>query len=316
MAIQLLDAARPSPLANLVADYLMHCEARGLAPKTLSGYSYALERIFLPWCASEAIADIADLDRRAFDRFTSLLLKRASADGRPVSRHTASHYIRPVRLLMNWASREGEAVRSKPQLPRCEDAPRDALTRAEIQQLEDAKTAERDKLIVRIFADCGLRLDELTQLTPNSILRTGRQGFLRVLGKRGRTRDVPVPPQLLRRIERHIQSRPDERSSDRIFLTLRRGTTGDYMALSQHGVEEVVTDAAKRAGMQKRVYPHLLRHSWMTEMVRSGMHPFQLSVIAGASPQVIAKHYTHLTRDDAYTAMLLGLAQAGSRRAG
>jgi site-specific recombinase XerD len=316
MAIQLLDGGKPSPLANLIADYLMHCEARGLAPKTLSGYGYALERIFLPWCEAEGITDIADLDRRAFDRFTSLLLKRASANGRPLSRHTASHYIRPVRLLMNWADREGENVRSKPQLPRCEDVPRDVLTRSEIQQLEDAKSAEREKLIVRIFADCGLRLDELTKLTPNAILRTGRQGFLRVLGKRGRTRDVPVPPQLLRRIERHIESRPEERSSDRIFLTLRRGAMGEYLALSQHGVEEVIGDAAKRAHMQKRVYPHLLRHSWMTEMVRSGMHPFQLSVIAGASPQVIAKHYTHLTRDDAYAAMLLGLAHAGSRRVG
>ena len=314
MAIAVLDGAPRSPLRNLVDDYLMHGEARGLAPKTLHGYGYSLEQIFLPWCASEGIADIAELDRRAVDRFTSALLKRSHPDGRQISRHTVSSYIRPVRLLLTWASREGEDVRAKPQLPRCEDVPRDVLSREEIDQLEKAKPAERDKLIVRIFGDCGLRLDELTNLTPKDIVRSGRQGFLRVLGKRNRVRDVPVPPLLLRRIERHIASRPEERRCDRIFLTLRRGPDGAYSPLTPHGVEEAITDAAARAGLHKRVYPHLLRHSWMTEMVRTGMHPFQLSVIAGASPQVIARHYTHLTKSDAYEAMLRSLSMGSQER--
>ncbi|MGH8303006.1 MAG: hypothetical protein ACRET5_16225, partial [Steroidobacteraceae bacterium] len=63
----------------------------------------------------------------------------------------------------------------------------------------------------------------------------------------------------------------------------------------------------------KRVFPHLLRHSWMTEMIRHGMNPIQLSVIAGASPLVIAAHYTHLTKEDAYEAMLRVIASGSSR---
>jgi integrase/recombinase XerD len=293
----------------------MHCEARGLAPKTLDGsYGYSLQKIFLPWCDSEGIEDVSALDRRTLDRFTFSLLKRTHPDGRPISKHTVSTYIRPVRLFLNWASREGEEVKAKPQLPRCSKPVRDVLTREEIDRLEKAKQAERDKLIVRILGDCGLRLDELANLTPADIVRTGRQGFLRVLGKRSRVRDVPVPPQLLRRIERHIASRPDERSSDRIFLSLRRGPRGDYEPLSPHGIEEAITDAGKRARLSKRVYPHLLRHSWMTEMVRTGMHPFQLSAIAGASPPVIAQYYTHLTKADAYDAMLRSLGYGSGTR--
>jgi site-specific recombinase XerD len=314
MAISVLDNAPRSPLRNLVDDYLMHGEARGLAPKTLHGYGYSLEQIFLPWCTEEGIADVAELDRRAVDRFTSTLLKRSHPDGREISRHTVSSYIRPVRLLLNWASREGEDVRAKPQLPRCEQMPRDVLNREEMDRLEKAKPTERDKLIIRIFGDCGLRLDELTKLTSRDIVRSGRQGFLRVLGKRNRVRDVPVPPQLLRRIERHIANRPDERQSDQIFLTLRRGPDGAYGPLTPHGVEEAITDAGARAALGKRVYPHLLRHSWMTEMVRTGMHPFQLSVIAGASPQVIARYYTHLTKSDAYEAMLRSLGVGNQER--
>ncbi len=59
------------------------------------------------------------------------------------------------------------------------------------------------------------------------------------------------------------------------------------------------------AGINKRVYPHLLRHSWMTEMLRNGMNPIQLSIIAGASVEVISGGTdTHLNKGDAYEAMI------------
>ncbi len=106
----------------------------------------------------------------------------------------------------------------------------------------------------------------------------------------------------------HIDTRPIERSEDRIFLSHRRGATGDYEPMSSHGVHQVVKDAGARARLTKRVYPHLPRHSWMTEMIRNSMSPIQLSIIAGASMQVIQEHYTHLTKDDAYDAMIRVLA--------
>jgi site-specific recombinase XerD len=92
-----------------------------------------------------------------------------------------------------------------------------------------------------------------------------------------------------------------------IFLSLRRGILGAYEPLTTSGIHQVVKDAVARSGITKRVYPHLLRHSWMTEMLRRGMNPIQLSIIAGATVPVISDHYTHLTKDDAYEAMLRAL---------
>jgi len=306
MAIRVLDVATPAtPLERLVDDYLIHCQARGLAPRTLdNSYSYSLRAVFLPWCAREGITRVEELDRRAFDRFTTQLLARQHPDGRPISKHSVASYVRPVRLMLNWALAEGEEVKAKPQLPRTSKPHRDVLSRDEIDLLERAIPAERDKLIIRILSDCGLRLDELTQLKPEQVIRSGRQAYFRVLGKRSRLRDVPIPPNLLRRLDRHITHRPPDRREDRVFLRLRRGPMGDYEPMTPHAVEQMVKDAAARAGLRKRVYPHLLRHSWMTEMIRNGMSPIQLSVIAGASMQVIADHYTHLTKDDAYDAMV------------
>jgi integrase/recombinase XerD len=303
MAVQLLEQSLPTPLERLVDDYLMSCRARALSPRTDEQYSYAL-RVFLKWCGSEGITRLDELNRRAFDRYTTYLLsRRRSRDGKPVSKHGVHTLIRPVRLLLNWATREGEEVQARPQLPRREKPIRDVLTREEINALERAVANERDKLIVRVFADCGLRLSELTQLEAKDIVRSARQAHLRVLGKRGRVRDVPIPPSLLRRIDRFIDARPNERTSDQLFLTQRRHA-GMHNGLTGMGVYQVVKFCFRAARITKHVYPHILRHSWITEMLRQGMNPIQLSMIAGASPEVIAAHYAHLDKEDAYDAMI------------
>jgi integrase/recombinase XerD len=312
MAVEILDDSLSSPLARLAEDYLNHCQARGLAPRTIEkSYGYALRVVFLPWCASEGIRDVSGLDARAVDRFTSSLLQKHRENGSLMSKHTVHSYVRPVRQMLTWAGRVGEEVRAKPQLPRVSKPLRETLSRDEIDRMETVAVSERDKLILRIFGDCGLRINELAQLCPNDIVRSGRQAHFRIHGKGGRMRTVPVPPQLLRRLERLIEARPTDRSSDRIFLSLRRSLTGRYEALTTSGIYQVVKDSVTRAGITKRVYPHLLRHSWMTEMLRNGMNPIQLSIIAGASVPVISDHYTHLTQDDAYEAMLRVISGGG-----
>ncbi len=318
MAVHVLDGTTSSPIARLCDDYLSHCAARGLSPRTLdNSYGYALHAVFLPWCDQEGISDLSGLDGRAVDRFTASLHRRRKPDGEPISKHSVHSYVRPVRQMLTWAGTLGEEVKAKPQLPRCPKPLRDVLSDEEIDLLERVLPTERDKLIIRIFADCGVRLDELTPLRIDAIIRSGRQAHLRVLGKGGRFRDVPLPPPLLRRLERHIAGRPLDCDSDRIFLSLRRGSDGAYEPLTRSGVYLVVKDARRRGRLKKRVFPHLFRHSWMTEMLRRGMNPAQLSVIAGASTEVIMACYAHLNKEDAYDAMMRALSartQRGSAR--
>jgi len=313
MAIRVLPTALPSPLESLVDDYLSNCRARGLSPKTETQYAGVLRGVFLPWCTDEGIGDVGELDRRALDRYTSSLLDRKTTSGKPLSKHSVHTYIRPVRILLTWAAKEGEEVKAKPQLPRRPQIVRDVLTRDEIDLLERSVLSERDKVVIRIFGDCGLRLHELVGLKASDVIRSGRQAPLRVHGKGDRMRDVPIAPQLLRRLERLIDGRLEERSSEAIFLSARRRPSGDYEPLTDGGVYQIVKDAVARAGIQKRVYPHLLRHSWMTEMIRNGMHAIQLSIIAGSSMEVITQHYTHLNKDDAYDAMMLALTARRTR---
>ena len=313
MAVRTRSNRTPAPIALLADNYLHNCRARGLSPRSEHQYTYSIYSVFLPWCQREGITDIDQLDRQTVDRFTLELLSRTTSGGQLLSRHSVATYIRPTRLFLTWAHREGEDVKALPQLPRRERPIREVLSRAELERMELAMPTERDKLIIRIFADCGLRLEELTQLTSTDVRGGGRRAHLRVHGKYGRMRDVPLPPTMLRRLDRLMAGRPAERTSDAIFYSHRRRPFGEYEALTSGGVYQVVKDAVVRARITKRVYPHLIRHSWMTEMLRCGVNPIQLSFIAGASPEVIATCYAHLTREDAYDAMIRALSPQASR---
>lgn len=315
MAVAHLVSGTSTRLGGLVDDYLAHCRARGLSPRTIANsYGFALHGVFLPWCAAEGIEDLEQLTSRAVDRYSSNLLTRTSARGKPLSKYSVHSYIRAVRQLVAWAAREGEATAAKPQLPKLSKRHREVLGRDDIKAMEAAAPTERDKLIVRILGDCGLRAGEVVRLRIGDVLRPENRGQFHVRGKGDRERRVPVPPSLLRRIDRYLSSRKVDSETEPIFVSLRRGRTGEYEPLTESGLGQLVRDAGVRAQLRLGVYPHLLRHSWMTEMLRQGMNPAQLSVIAGASSRVIQDCYEHLTQDDAYESMIKALATRDSRR--
>jgi len=311
--LKLLPRQTATPLEALAADYLMSCRARGLSPRTLDNcYAPALERVFLPWCAQEQITDVGQLDRKALDMFTATLLSRTGRFGTQLSKNTVHSYVRPVRQFLTWAAAEGEPVTAKPQLPKLPRLYKDVLNREEIDRMEAAAPTERDKLIIRLFADCGLRLSELLALEPGSVVRSGRQAMLAISGKGNRERRVPIPLNTVRRLDRYVSGLPKDRHSERIFLSQRRGPFGDYEPLTSSGIKQVVHDAAERAALGRTVHPHLLRHSWITEMLRRGVGPSQLRVVAGASPEVIARHYDHVSEDDAYESVIRALGSVGN----
>jgi integrase/recombinase XerD len=293
-----------SELGTLVEEYLASCRARNLSPATIkNSYAFALRGMFLPWCYQEPITSIGQLDRRALDRFLSHLQDYKTKRGGSLSKHSIRSYVLPIRLFLTWASREGEEVKAKPQMPKAGKRQRDILSRSEIDRLEGAAPTERDKIIIRIFGDCGLRLNEVARLRVGDVIYAQNHASLNVRGKGDRDRRVPVPPALFRRMQRYIASRP-ETNSDSLFMSIRRAPYGDYAPLGGYGIAQLVRGVAERARFERPIHPHLLRHSWMTEMLRGGMNPIQLSVIAGASQQVIAANYEHLTEDDAHDSMM------------
>lgn len=188
----------------------------------------------------------------------------------------------------------------------------DVLSREEITRLEMAAPTERDRMIIRLLADTGIRVGELCALRPADIMRVqDRRAFRKVRGKGSKERLVPLPPPMVRRLDSYARTRPADTHTDRLFLALRRRPNGDYAALSTSGVLQLLRSAAARAGITKRVHPHLLRHSFATEALRRGMNPVQLAQLLGHSGlRMIEQVYSHLTATDAYDAVLKLLTAA------
>jgi integrase/recombinase XerD len=294
-----------TPIGVLIDDYLLSCRARGLSPYTVkNSYGYPLRQVFAPWCEQRQITAVDQLSPRVVDAFTTHLLEEGGSRGQ-LSKHTVHAYVRGVRGFLTWCAREGETVPAKPALPRIPRMVVDVLTRDEITAMENAAPTERDKIIVRVLGDCGLRAAELCALRPEDLLRNDGHTYLHVQGKGSRERLVPVMPQLFRRIERYARSgRPSDTYTERIFVSVRRGLSGVYEPLTPSGIGRMIRTTAKRAGITKRTYTHLMRHSFLTNGLRGGVSPLILAQIAGhSSLKMLEKHYSHLNVQDAYQAI-------------
>jgi integrase len=122
------------------------------------------------------------------------LLERTGPGGQPLSKHSVHAYMRAVNGFLRWSAAEGEEVKARAQLPKLPRRLIDILSREEIARMEDAAKAERDKLVVRLLADTGIRVGELVALRPADLIPQARSNFIKVQGKGAQERLVPVPP--------------------------------------------------------------------------------------------------------------------------
>jgi integrase/recombinase XerD len=305
--LTLVEPKVPTALAALVDDFLADVRARGLSIRTSESYEHPLRAEFLPWCAKEHIADPAQLTEKLVGGFTVKLLEQGGKHG-ALSRASVRTYVRAARVFLAWCEKpDGGAVPvgAKPRLPKREKPLVDVLSRDEIARMEDAAPTERDKLLIRILADTGLRAGELLALTPSDLQEQARgQFFLKVHGKGSRDRVVPIMPALQRRLRRYIAGRRTDKG-DRVFVSLRKGGDGRYAPLTTSGLEQAVRIAAQEAGITKRVYPHLLRHSHASNWLRRGGDVVMLQKNLGhADLAMIADVYSHLDASDAYQAAM------------
>lgn len=291
---------------ELVSDYLAQPKLR---PRTRDHYGRVLRRLFLPYLADQGL-QLGQVDQRVLDRWVTHLQQHGGTIKAELSAESIRSYAAAANHFLSWLKKEGE-LRSdaRARAPRPDRRLLDVLSRQEIQRLEDAAPTERDKLIIRVLADTGIRLGELLTARVSSIRRQGQEAYLRVLGKGGRERDVPISPALARRLLRFAQrGRPQDANSERLWLSLRRRKSGNYAPLTDRGVQFMLKSTAEMAGITKRVHPHLLRHSYATWRLRQGANPIALKDDMGhRSLLMISNVYSHLQPSDRHAEYMKAL---------
>jgi integrase/recombinase XerD len=292
-----------------VEDYLASVNARGLSPRTVRHYDAVLHNVWLPFLTKQGVESVQAIDQRLLDRLSTKLLTEGGDRGK-LSVFSVNSYMGTVALYLSWARKDGEFTSTaKPQMPKLPERHVDVLTRKEIQSLEDAATTERDKLIVRVLADSGLRLSELLALTRADLMEQGRDRYMKIHGKGSRDRLVPLVPGLYQRLRRYADNgRPKGATSDRIFLIARHSRkTGGYEPLVPRAVQELMDTLAAKAEIddKKKTNPHALRHSFATWCLQRGMSVIQLQRILGhSSLEMLNRIYSHLAPKDAAAALI------------
>jgi len=124
------------------------------------------------------------------------------------------------------------------------------LTRDEVLRLTQAAGRSRDRLILRVLWETGIRVSELTSLTPESIDFTGEALQVQTLKRRDHVRAIPVRPALLGELARHIAG-----------FGIREGVR--LFPVTRQRIHQIVRRAARKAGLsQGLAHPHTLRHSF------------------------------------------------------
>ncbi|PIP84333.1 MAG: site-specific tyrosine recombinase XerD [Elusimicrobia bacterium CG_4_9_14_3_um_filter_62_55] len=252
-------------------DFLEHlAEQRRLAPRSVQAYGYAV-RAYLAYLRARGIAP-EQADQVAVRAY----LKRREKDGLgPGGIHQAILALRHFCRFLG----EGDPTTQVP-LPKLRPRLPEPLSRDEIARLLAApKSARfvhvRDKAILELLYATGMRISELVGLEIGQINLD--VGTLRVRGKGGRERIVPFGRRAGRALELYIVSRKRRflDVSGTLFLNARGGH------LHRAHMWRRLKDYALRAGIKRRVSPHVLRHSFATHMLSGGADLRALQAMLG-----------------------------------
>jgi len=148
--------------------------------------------------------------------------------------------------------------------------------------------AVRDRAILELFYSSGLRLAELTQLKPNDV--DFQEETVRVLGKGGKARIVPVGRQALEALKDWLEKREEMVKSDADALFLTQGGK----AISSRTISHRLKERGVQQGMHQNVHPHMLRHSFASHLLQSSGDLRAVQEMLGHAHITSTQVYTHL----------------------
>ena len=303
----------PGPaVERVVTGYLDHLTVeRGLAANTIASYRRDLRRYtrFLADAGVRGLGEVAESDVAGF-----LAALRAGDDEHPpLSATSAARAVVAVRGLHRFALLDGlvtgdVAAEVRPPAP-ARRLPKAVPVEAVVALIEAAGSVEgprglRDRALLEVLYGTGARISEAVGLAVDDLDRG--QAVVRLAGKGGKERIVPVGSYALRAVEEYlVRARPALAAAGtsagrggvrggRLFLNARGGP------LSRQSAWAILRSAAERtgdAGLTEHVSPHTLRHSFATHLLDGGADVRVVQELLGHASVTTTQVYTLVTVD-------------------
>lgn len=155
------------------------------------------------------------------------------------------------------------------------------------------KEGQRNKTIIEVLYSCGLRISELIGLKFSDMFL--EEGFLRIEGKGGKQRLVPISHTAIKEIDKYLMDRKQmevKKGSENYVFLSKRGTP-----ISRIMVFHFVKEYAAQAGIQKNISPHTFRHSFATHLLEGGANIRAIQQMLGHEKITTTEIYTHMDRE-------------------
>ena len=261
---------------------------RRLSPHTLKNYQRDLEQL-CRFCNEQGIENWAAIDEQHVRQYISRR-HRQGLSGKSLQRELSAfrtffRFLITEGIIKYNPAAEVQAPKSRRKLPNTLDV--DKVKRL-VEIKADDPLSLRDRAILELFYSSGLRLSELLNLDLVDIDQ--REGLVQVTGKGNKTRRIPIGQHALAALAQWLNVRTELVSSDEnaIFVS-RQGRR-----LSARTVQKRIKDWALKQGIDVRVYPHLLRHSFASHVLESSQDLRAVQELLGHADISTTQIYTHL----------------------
>lgn len=281
-------------LKSLKTQFLEHLEIeKGRSVKTVENYDHYLTVFFGQTKVKEA-SDITDSVVREFRLW---LNRQAGTGGASMKKKTQNYYLIALRAFLKYLRKRDVSSLSpeKIELAKVGGRDLDLITADELNRLMRSPAGEslvalRDRAILELLFSTGLRVSELCSL--NSDLDLSRDEFS-VRGKGDKVRVVFLSPAAKKCVAAYIEKRGD--MSDALFVAHDNVKTKDLSRLTPRSVERLVKRYAVKAGITRKVTPHVIRHSFATDLLENGADLRSVQALLGHANIATTQVYTHVT---------------------
>lgn len=265
--------------------YMVAKKIEGMSPESMKTYNFYL-------------TDFFEHINRPFEQVTTndiriYLYKTQKRTG--ISNRTLDGKRLVINTFMDWCWKEGYIPNNpcasiKP--IKFEEKPREPLSNMELEIVRDACENYRDKAMIELFYSTGCRLSEMVNLKISDIDFTSKEVHLFGKGSKHRTSYLNAKAEYM--LKKYFElERPKESISDSVFLIFRK----PYNEMHKESIYARIKAIQKRSGIERSLFPHLLRHTMATDALNRGMNVAEVKEILGHEKLDTTMIYAKISHD-------------------
>ena len=287
-------------ILQLKREFLEHLEIeKGRSLKTIANYDHYLDK-FIEFSKLTAPEDINDDIIREYRLWLNRQSAGISSSGEKetLKRKTQNYYLIALRAFLKYLrKRDIDSISpERIELAKVAERSLDLISAEELERLMDAPDGVdlkdlRDKAILELLFSTGLRVSELCSLNNDIDINRSE---LSVRGKGDKIRVVFVSDDARNVLKKYLTKRTD--MDDALFIQLGRSAKGNKtLRLTPRSIERIVKHYAIKAGISKKVTPHVIRHSFATDLMQNGADIRSVQALLGHANISTTQIYTHVT---------------------